>query len=495
MEIQRLMNEYRKHSPKEFFDWLSKDKTIEVRFLSDFRGNKFSNWDLLRTLANKFDLPYRFNSLFIDSYEDLKNILLFKMQNYPLTRLYNIFIGVNPKRRIPLKNKNGLVFKGHQGSIAGTSHIQTILCDIEHKQDRTNNATEAELEECVQAAKHLVKVLELESYWINISGNGTHLWFDLDEPIELPIPNYVELDTRIKYKMKEEPIVTLVKTYNRFIMKLDKMLQKFNPKLKVDDGAKDIARIARAPGSWNVKPGKTQRCVGTVVKNISNIKYNYNKFMAAKPIVTKVARKAIKISEISKNHRYNKLNIRDSPIYQLLISQMLPSTLSRNHYLEQSFAYLLRDNDIHPLDIPDVIYEIDNVQNKSIQVDPDYLEDDKVFNPEMINTFCFACKLPFVYDVLEDTPEVQENDIVNPFWDKISFSSIGSLFKMQSTRMESFKKPNDYIELKSFIRQIIDRDINRQTVFFICKCLYQKEWDYYKEPIIKIMNKTRRRLE
>ena len=481
MEIKKIMDRYKKHSPKEFFEWLSKGRTVEIRFLNDYQGNKFSKWGLIEELAEKFKLEYRYNSLYLHTYEEMKNILLYKYCGYPLTRLFNIFIGVNPRRQIMLKSKNGLLYKSYQGSIAGTSHIQNILCDIEHK-ERSGNATEAELEECIQAAKHLVSALELEDYWINISGNGAHLWFDLDEPIELPMPNYKEFEDKMKYLMKEEPIVIYIKTYNKFIEKLDGILQKYNPKLKVDDGAKDIARIARAPGSWNVKFGKTQRCVGTAVKNISNIKYNYKHFMAAKPIINKKVLKHLKISEISKNHRYNHLNISDSPLYQLLISQQLPSTLSRNHYLEQSFARLLRDNNISIDQVGDLISNIDSIQNKTVQVDPEYLDDDKPFNPEMVNTYCFACKIPFIYPVLEDIPEVKEK--IDPNWDEISYETMKKL-------MTGIIKPPDYIKLKALIRTMLDNDISRQILFFGLKFVYLKEWSYYKSIIISLINKSR----
>ena len=65
MEIEQFMTEYKKHSPKDFFDWLSKGKVIEVRFLSNHLGAKFSNWELIRALGETFGLDSRYNSLFI----------------------------------------------------------------------------------------------------------------------------------------------------------------------------------------------------------------------------------------------------------------------------------------------------------------------------------------------------------------------------------------------------------------------------------------------
>ena len=163
MEIERYMSLYKEHSPEEFYNWLSKGRPMEVRFLSDMRGQKFKNWKLIRDLGDVLGLETRYNSLFIKNYSQLRSILLYKVtlfgKEYPLTRLYNIFVGVNPKRKVKLKGANGLLYDSYYGGIAGTSHIQTILCDIEHIGEREGNATEAMLEECIQGAKYLVKTL------------------------------------------------------------------------------------------------------------------------------------------------------------------------------------------------------------------------------------------------------------------------------------------------------------------------------------------------
>ena len=207
------MAEYKKHSPEEFFNWLAKGRTMEIRFLSDFQGHKFSNWHLIRHLSELMGVESRYNSLYITTYKELRAIMLFKLpllgKEYPLTRLYNIFIGVNPKRKVNLKNNKGLLYKGYYGGIAGTSHIQTILCDIEHSGEREGNATEAMIEECIQGADYLVKLLELEDYYINISGNGVHLWIAMNPANELPMPSFRELTIKgkdtVKYNLKAEP--------------------------------------------------------------------------------------------------------------------------------------------------------------------------------------------------------------------------------------------------------------------------------------------------
>jgi len=493
MEIQKYLNKYKEHSPKEFFEWLSKGRTMEIRFLSDYRGNKFQNWQLIKTLAEKFALEQRYNSLYIKTFQELKNILLYRINGVCLTRLYNIFIGVNPKKKVHVKSKNGLMHQSYYGGIAGTSHIQTILADIEHIGERAENATEEMLEECIQGARFLVKTLELGDYYINISGNGVHLWFSLEQPIELPEIEFTEFADKIKYHLKKEPILSYIKNYNSFIEKLNKLLSEYNPNLKVDEGAKDIARIARPPGSWNVKKGKTQRAVGTVdFCNTFNKGIN-KKYLAAKPVINKVIKNTIKKLKNTKNHRYTHLNIHESPLYQLLVSRLLPSTYSRNHYLEQSFARLLRDNDIDITQISHLVSNIDIVQQKNVQIDPDYLDDESSFNPEMVNSYCINCGVDLVYPLLEQYPEVQDDFINAEHYESLNAYSDITREKMIINIDTNFKVES-YLDLKKVIRKLVDQ-YEKTTVFFLLKTILLEKWDYYhrNKIVLQLLNKTRRK--
>ena len=493
------MDLYRKHSPKEFYDWISKGRTMELRFLNNFQGEKFKNWKLIQKLAQELKLEYRYNSLYVNSYAECKAVLLYKINGFPLTRYYNIYISVNPRRKVHVSNGNGLLVKSYYGGIAGTSHIQNILCDIEHQGIRDDNATEKMLEECIAGAKYLIKILNLKAYAINISGNGVHLWFPLEEPIELPIPKFKEMIIksrhRVKYDLKSGEIRKWIKTYNKFIEQLDSYLQEYNPALKVDDGAKDLSRIARLPGSWNVKKGKTPRCVGTVSWEIQLYNIINNKFTSVYTIQNKSNDSIIRTAKVSRNYRYNVSNIRDCPLIKLLLSGMLPSILSRNHYLEQSLARILRDNNLNPEDIQDILDEIDEVQGKSIQVEPGYLEGDEPFNPETVNTFCVASKIDLVYPILEDVPEI------NHLGDYIDDERYLKLDSYSDTTVNAMRivdftiSPKDYIQLKLMIRNLVDKGYSRSEIFFTLKHYYKDDWEYYtKNRIVQqLLNKTRKR--
>jgi hypothetical protein len=490
MEITKYYDEYLKHSTKDFFDWISQGRVMEVRFLSDRLGNKFWDFQLIKDLGESLNVETRFTSLFINDYETLKKILLHRVGGYPLTKLYNIFISVNPKRKAFIKSKNGLIRKSYYGGIAGTSHIQNILCDIEHNGDRAGNATEKMIDECIDGAQYLIKLLNLGSYYLNISGNGVHLWIRMEEAIPLPEPNFIELDDKLKYQLREEPIITHIKQYNKFIEHLNSLLKSYNPALKVDEGAKDIARIARPTGSWNVKRGKVARAVGTVqMGNKINKDFNL-KFTSVLKLLNKKQKEEHKIKKLSSNHRYTATNLEDSPLYKLMTSRLLPSTLSRNHYLEQSFALLLRDNNIDLHSIPGLIQKMDATQMKNVQVDPSYLDEDLFFNSEMVNNYCIECKVDLVYPLLEEYPNIQDGFITEE--KEISLNSY-STETLEKIRLEHVRKPKNYGELKALIRQLIGQ-YSRSEIYFTLKFLYSDDWVYYNKNsvIVQLLNKTRK---
>jgi hypothetical protein len=496
MEIERYMHEYKKHSPRLFYDWLSRGKTMEVRFLNDAEGVEFKNWELIKLLGEHVKAQTRFNSIYINSFDQLKEILMFRMNGVVLTRLYNIFIGVNPRRKTHAKGKRGILYQSWFGGIAGTDCIQTILCDIEHTGPREGNATEAMIEDCVAGAKYLIDLYKLQDFYLNCSGNGVHLWIRLEEQIPLPVPTFTEFPDKIKYNYKEEPIYSLIKTYNRFIELLDKELKKFNPALKVDDGAKDISRIARPPGSWNVKKNKTQRAVGTLLTSCitEEFKNNLNKginktFMAAKPLQNVSARKFKEFKSQSSRYRCNHLNIADTPLVKLLLSQLLPSTLSRNHFLERSMARLLRDNEISLYQIDNLVQKINAVQQKSIQVDPDYLDDEEAFNPEMVNSYCVGCRIDLVYPVLDGIPDVKDDYLDDSRYRQLNSLSPSTIQKMAAV----YANEMDYIRLKSWVRELVNK-YSKAECFYILKCHLINKWEYYDRNRIvqQLLNKTRR---
>ena len=214
--------------------------------------------------------------------------------------------------------------------------------------------------------------------------------------------------------------------------------------------------------------------------------------MAVKPLISKESQeyKAIKVQ--SKNHRYNALNISESPLAKLMVSRLLPSTLSRNHFLEQSFARLLRDNEIAEDEVTQLISKMDMAQQKVVQVDPDYLDDSEPFNPETVNSYCYKCKVDFVYEIMEDVPDITEGYIYESHYDNLNSYGEKTIEAMKLENL-NLKVPNSYFELKSLIRNLVDQ-FDRADVFFTLKNLLKEDWEFLDRTklIQKLLNKTRR---
>jgi len=131
------------------------------------------------------------------------------------------------------------------------------------------------------------------------------------------------------------------------------------------------------------------------------------------------------------------------------------------------------------------------VQLKDLQVDPDYLDDEEIFNSETVNNFCVTSKIDLVYPILEGVPEVRDGHISLEHYENLNSYS-GQTIILNATTIE---RPSSYFELKKTIRDLVDR-LDRTTVFFTIKQAYLSDWEYYdkNKVILQILNKTRRRL-
>ena len=190
---------------EDFYNWLEHDIT-ELRFLSDCKGNKFKSWQFIHKLSRKIKAECRYNSIFVSNYQQLNEVLKYSQD-------FNIFIGVNSRRKVFTVSKDGLLRKTYYGGIAGVSRISHILCDIEHIGERKENASVDMINECILGAKHLVKCFGIDNYYINVSGHGVHLWIKLDEPLDLPIPPFTEINGKIKYNLKDDSIRPFMNHY------------------------------------------------------------------------------------------------------------------------------------------------------------------------------------------------------------------------------------------------------------------------------------------
>ena len=154
------------------------------------------------------------------------------------------------------------------------------------------------------------------------------------------------------------------------------------------------------PMSKNCKPNYTEHRYCGIVSfgdGKPNSKMSKSVSMKVKKLFDEIkVKKDLKQYPLNPSHVYTPENIKKSAIAQLLLLKMHPQG-DRNHYLELQFALLLRDNNIHPDQIQELILEINATQGKSVQVDPTYLAEDAMFNPNIINLWCMKNLMQPVY--------------------------------------------------------------------------------------------------
>jgi hypothetical protein len=138
-----------------------------------------------------------------------------------------------------------------------------------------------------------------------------------------------------------------------------------------------------------------------------------------------------------------------------------------------------------------LVDRMSEVQEKNIQCDPDYLDDEEPFNSEMVNSYCLASKIDLVYPLLESVPQVQKNTI-----DEQRYKILNnySWLTVEKLALKEIPKPKSYMDLKELIRKLCD-SYDKTTVFFTIKMLYKEEWDYYDRNRVlqQLLNKTRKR--
>lgn len=491
MEIKKFMDLYLENPPEEFFKWWferTDNGIMEIRFLSDRTGNKFNNWNLIKKLSEEINCFGRKLSLFINSYQQYEKIILYKLERGEKIReFYNLFFSINPKKRHPIPRKDNSLYKGYSGKYGGVRNISFFGFDIEFE-NREGEASEAQLDICIQGAQFIIDFLKLQDYYLNLSGSGIHLISSLDTPIEIPEMTYRIAKNKWGiddvFFIETPEFNNIKRSYWNFIEYMDKKLKEFFPMLKVDEGCKDFTRILRPPASKNVKVKRTPRYVGTIKRSSGNNTGIRDLILGLKPKETKSLKKAIN-KIYGGEHRYTATTLYTAPIVQLLLSRKLPEG-GRNHYLELQLALLMRQNKIAETDCINLINEIDIIQQKNINIRPEYLNPESTFNTETVNTWCINNGIMPIYEIMLEKPLLQENERVTneqfDEWDSCSWLSSASL--------EDFNYQNIKEEIKK--NREISSLLSKQEIYLRLKKSskeHKTNWEFWKEIVRILLNK------
>ena len=392
-EEEKQKQIYSKYSLKDFWEFWKhgEDEVMELSFPN-------LRWHNVKE-QNKNNLPQNKNSVFVNNPEQLLELL-----KAPVRNLTPMYWGVNDRKQIfETFGEKKYTKKVYGMSNYGVNKIKHIMIDIDSKKEHGKNATPEGMKDSMILAKLVVDKMKtnngFDDYMMLCTGNGVHLIYRLDKPIQMPILEYETINGMIVYKECEE--FTHLKT----ILKrgIGKQIRKLNDVNGSDiDNVWDLRRVSRLPFSLNIKVKDDLRACGIIHINKGSNKGMHDLIVSTpKPITRK--RKATQFAK----YKVKLKDLKDEPLVKLLCERNLPQG-NRNHYLELSFAMLLNDSGIshRENEVIRLLNIIRQVQNKyTIQVDPKYIPQDGHFNTETVNTYCWNNDIEFVYPVLLNHPK------------------------------------------------------------------------------------------
>jgi hypothetical protein len=475
--MEYIKTNNRVQTQREFFDFLSLGKTIEIRIISDKHGEKFSDFDLISSMGKHLGCATRFNSFYVHDRDTFVKVLNTPFNGQTFATDYNCYAGANPRRMIWMKSKyNKEDYKSYFGGLLGVGRFQTLLCDIEHIH-REGNASAEMIEECRKAAEYVLLLSKCKDYYILNSGHGVHLYMRLEMPIDMPEP----LKEDKTYDINNVTYRTFLKTYEYLLMSLNKEMRVVYPGIKIDEGAKDISRVGRIPGTYNQKPNKERRevCVINRGYGIGIPATTIEGAMRVCHLKTK-----IDIQKPQNNRKVSVANLWEEPVVKLLLSRKLPSTLSRNHYLEFQLSRLIRDSGIQMDDIRDLEMEINRVQEKNCSIDPKYLKDLAPFTPEVVNAWCYGNKIDLVYPVKMEKIVVDKCVLTD--------ADVEYLETQEDKTGIEFPQNTTYGDIKAIIYRLCQTH-SRMQVYLMLKNNFKSDWEYWKRNKLaqQLLNKTK----
>lgn len=378
-ERQKIYNQY---SVKDFFEWWQNDP-------EEFMELRFDDWKKAQECSRKHKLKHNKASVFINTYENLINVL----RDYRETN--TIWFGINPRR--PIKNAKGYnVFSGKDINV---SKIKFLFLDID-REKKEGPATTEDLMRCDILAEKILKELSTEGFnknYIKIcSANGIQLLVRLDVPVNIPRPVYdsknniyttPESFDKIKNLLKNG-IGKVLKTYNK------KYVNELN--VSVDTTGFNIGRIGALPYTKNFKYGQKRDRGIVEIKNdgvnegfaeyLSSLYSDSDKRVVAKKNITPV------IS--GEEYTVSLNNLHANKIIKLMIDYEFPDG-GINNTLWYAAKILLHQNGITEEDaefrkVHEIIKQIHGRSFTTNGLEKKYQGiETNTFNNKMINTVPF----------------------------------------------------------------------------------------------------------
>ena len=457
-ESERIKSIYSKYNISDFFNWWSNNqsKWMEVRI---------KNFELVKEVAKKYNLPYSASGVYINSGELLKAVIAYTRDKA------TVWMGVNPRKW----NYTKFGKKGLGGSLAHIDSISFLFIDIDRKQ-KIGPATADELKNVDTLAEIILSKLKEYSfandYCKLCSGNGCQILCRLDYPISVPNREFDKrTNTYIDNEEFEDCVGLLRAKIGKELLKLSK---KYEDELgvSIDKASFNLAGVCGLTSTKNYKyDGFTWRGILELVKNGENIgltDYIINikkdkKFIFVQP------REAKNIDRLIPG------KLREHPLVRFML-QSLPVG-DRNNRLWFSLKLLLRDSKIN----------LNNDEFKKLHKDIEIIWKDTLtlnvpekkftFSRNTVNSYCVDNLIPPIYPLWENRIAKRPIKIENVTFDAAMLSTRPLLPLLANTTIEEdmnmfdgMLKDNDYgnIDLYSqFIKACVNKYGEQKIRYYV----------------------------
>lgn len=412
-EAERLKH-YSQFTPEQYWSFLTNDEgTWELT-------TKEIDWQIVGQLASSIGAQQHGRSFFVTNVDQVKHVM-----KHPIIKQYkaNVYIGENPRiqtwKRVQRKSDGQFfTFKAREGKNISVQHLRNIFIDIDAL--HTGLATEQQLQRAIEVAENIDEAM-LKEFGAGkvialLSGNGVQLIYLLDTPISWPALEYEIKEHDVLYKENPEYIRAKEITKEVIGKLVNKLQMRGEEKIAHIDNTWDIRRVGRLPFTKNYKyheaDGNYRWCGIVCLRDEDNTGF------AEKLLSRHQLRFKKEFAEASAEYTTTVKKLRNEPLVQLLLRKELPSG-ARNHYLELQFSLLLRDSQIDPAEVHDLIEEINLVQRKKINP-VCYLDEKNHFSKSVVNTYCAIERLPPEYPVFDMKPR---DSVAMKLWDECDVSS------------------------------------------------------------------------
>ena len=383
-EKEKIKQVFSKYTIADFWNWWSDKQQV-------FMEVRVKDWQLIKEVATKYELPYSPSGIYICNDSQLKTVIA------SIRDKATVWFGINPRK----KNYNKRGWKSFGGGDCFVDSIMYLFIDID-RFVKTKSATKEELKNCDILAEKILERLGKQKWnerYIKLcSGNGLQLLVALDIPRKMPNVIFDNLTKLYQINDEFELIKLLIKNgIGRQIIKFCKQFRE-QLKVEVDTSVFFIGRVGALPVTKNYKYDSFAWRGIIDMKDGENIGLS-DYILSAVDDKDKFKRQNVfTSSNLARDDIIRPGKLRQNKLVKLMLSDKLPHG-GINNKIWFSLKILLRDSkfDLRSDEFREVHRELEKIYNGVLTLN--FPHKKFKFNCSAVNNFCIEFGLPLIYEL------------------------------------------------------------------------------------------------